>query len=70
MRTLRDDFLLQRLDFIITSHPIDFASEASKGNRETRDNAIRSLTQSNELLFRPASDYRLRIFDTTWLPGF
>ena len=34
-----------------------------------RNEAIRTLTQSNELPFRPASDHGLHIFDNTWFSG-
>jgi hypothetical protein len=69
-RTLRDDLPLQCLDFVVASYPIKFSPEASEGIGHTRDETVRTLTQCNKLLLRPASDNGLCVLGASmWFVG-
>ena len=64
-RTLRDNLSLQCLYFVVASYSIDFSSEASERSGHKRDETVRTLTQCNKILLRPASDYGSCMIDVS-----
>ena len=69
-RTLQDNLSLQGLDFIVASYSINFSSETSEGSGRKRDETVRTLTQCNKILLRPASGYGSCMLDaSTWFAG-